>query len=188
MHLPLRKPTRGNSGGCEIGYNTVAMSHLFRAARDCRRLSPVGALTAALFLAYFVALPPHLAHHIADQDHSRPACPHLAQSQHTPAVQCDSPTLAPPIPTETGQAMLPGAPLASSEAALSSPRAPPKGRTFRLVLQPLSATELSGNPDSGGAHPFGGRFRGRSGSSWQAPSPFATWTDRTIRLAMAQCA
>lgn len=120
---------RGNHRGCEIGYNTVAMSHPLRAVRESRQLTPMGALTAALFVAYFVALAPHLVHHIVAEGHSRPACPHLVQSQQAPAVQVDPPTLVPPEPVETLKAVLPEAVALPSPDAPYPPRAPPHALT-----------------------------------------------------------
>ncbi len=85
----------------------------------------LGALTAALFAAYLVALPPHLVHHLFDENHGRPACPHLTQSQHTPELQPDPPTLTPPVQIATVQVLSPGVSLPSANLPLSRPRAPP---------------------------------------------------------------
>lgn len=88
-----------------------------------RRL--LGALTAGLFVAYLVALSPHLVHHLFDEDHGRPVCPHLAQSQQTPELQPDPPHLIPPIQIATVQVLSPGVSLPSPVLALSHSRAPP---------------------------------------------------------------
>ena len=82
-------------------------------------------LAAALFATYLIALPAHLVHHLSDEDHGRPACPHLAQSQHTPEIQTDPPTLTPPIATERLDAPLAGASLRSLRLTASHSRAPP---------------------------------------------------------------
>ena len=89
------------------------------------RLTTTGALTGALFVTYLVALSPHLVHHLFDEDHGRPACPHLAQSQQTPELQPDPPQLIPPIQIATVQVLSPGVSLPSPALALSNSRAPP---------------------------------------------------------------
>lgn len=86
----------------------------------------MGALTAGLFLAYQIALPPHLVHHLFDENRILPTCPHLAQSQQTPELQSDSPTLTPPIPAATLLALLPGVSLPSLDLTVNHPRAPPR--------------------------------------------------------------
>ncbi|HEV8663035.1 MAG TPA: hypothetical protein VGT06_07855 [Candidatus Methylomirabilis sp.] len=103
------------------------MRHVLRAVRHPRRLTPVGALAAALFVAQFLALPPHLVHHIADADDSRATCPQLAQSQQTPVVQVDPPPLVSPGAVEVLPPAPPGALPPSSLVAPHSPRAPPGG-------------------------------------------------------------
>ena len=97
-----------------------------RSVHGSWRLTTVGVLTAGLFLAYLIALPPHLVHHFFDEDQGRPACPYLAQSQETPELQTDPPTLTPPIPTESLHALFPGASPPSSNLAPSQSRAPPR--------------------------------------------------------------
>lgn len=83
-----------------------------------------GAVTG-LFLAYLVTLSPHLVHHLFDQDHGRPACPHLAQSQNTPALEASPVTLTLPNPTEIVLAFAPQVSPAPAEIQASGPRAPP---------------------------------------------------------------
>lgn len=86
----------------------------------------LGALTTGLFVAYLVALSPHLVHHLFDEDHGRPVCPHLAQSQQNPELQPDPPTLPLPSRTETIKAPLPQASPRSPDLPLKHPRAPPR--------------------------------------------------------------
>lgn len=89
-----------------------------------RRL--VGLLTAGLFAAYLLALPPHLVHHLFDEDHGQPECPLLAQSQQNPELQPDPPTLPLPSRTNTIESPLPGASPRLPDLALKHPRAPPR--------------------------------------------------------------
>jgi len=89
------------------------------------RWRAVSAVTAGLFLAYLVTISPHLVHHLFDQDHGRPACPHLAQSQNTPAVEASPVILTLPSPTEIITVSLPGILTPSPEVRASTPRAPP---------------------------------------------------------------
>ena len=85
----------------------------------------VGALTAGLFLAYLIALPPHLVHHLFDESAGRTACPLFAQNQQTPGLQTESPTLIPVSPTEILNPPLSAASLPSPDLPGSRPRAPP---------------------------------------------------------------
>ncbi len=85
----------------------------------------VGALTAGLFLAYLIALPPHLVHHFFDEDQGRTVCPLLAQSQETPGLQTDPLTLIPLSPTEIIHPSLSAASLPSPDLPVGRPRAPP---------------------------------------------------------------
>ena len=85
----------------------------------------VSAVAAGLFLAYLVTLSPHLAHHLFGQDHGRPACPHLAQSQNTPVVEESPVTLTLPSPTQIVLASAPQASPPPAEIQASNPRAPP---------------------------------------------------------------
>lgn len=91
------------------------MGRMLEGFRGSSWLAPVGALTAGLFLAYLITLPPHLVHHLFDEDQGRAACPYFAQSQHSPELRTDPPTLTPPIPGETLQAFVPGAFLPRSD-------------------------------------------------------------------------
>ncbi len=85
----------------------------------------VGALTAGLFLAYLIALPPHLVHHLFNEDQGRTVCPLLAQNQQTPGLQTDPLTLIPLSPTEILNPPLSTASLPSPDLPVSRPRAPP---------------------------------------------------------------
>jgi hypothetical protein len=83
-------------------------------------------LALALFSLYLVAVPPHLVHHLFDQDHGRlGGCPHLAQSQHTPELQPDLPGLARPAPAEILSAPRPGPTPPTVDLAAHLARAPP---------------------------------------------------------------
>ena len=82
-------------------------------------------LTTGLFVTYLVALSPHLVHHLFNEDHGAPVCPHLTQSQQTPELQPDPPRLIPPIQIATVQVLSPGVSLPSPALALSHSRAPP---------------------------------------------------------------
>ncbi len=86
----------------------------------------LGALTVGLFAAYLVALPPHLVHHLFEENHGQHECPLLAQSQQTPELQTDPPALTPPIQIGTVQVLSPGVSLPSPALALSHSRAPPR--------------------------------------------------------------
>ena len=55
----------------------------------------VGASCAAVFLLTFLALAPHLLHHLFEPDHHAASCPFLALSHQAP-MQPDMPNLAPP--------------------------------------------------------------------------------------------
>lgn len=101
------------------------MDRRLRRFRGSWRLTTVGVLTAGLFLAYLIALPSHLVHHLFDEDHGRLTCPLLSTSQHTPEIQTDPPHLPPPIQIATVQVLSPGVSLPPSDLALSRPRAPP---------------------------------------------------------------
>ncbi len=83
-------------------------------------------LTVGLFAAYLLALAPHLVHHLFNDDHGRPACPHLTQSQQNPELQPDPPTLPLPSRTATVEAPLPEASPRSPDLPLKYPRAPPR--------------------------------------------------------------
>ncbi len=85
----------------------------------------VGGLAAALFTAYLVALPPHLVHHLFDEDRGRPNCPHLVQSQQIPELLPDSPGLPPPLPAEAFDAPAPALSFPALPLAVVHPRAPP---------------------------------------------------------------
>jgi hypothetical protein len=101
------------------------MTGTFRGARGYGRLT-LGFLTAGFFLAFLITLPPHLVHHLFEEDHGRPACPHLAHGQQTPAVEPELFTPAPPGPTEPAQALLPRVFLPLLDLAVSPSRAPPR--------------------------------------------------------------
>ena len=91
------------------------------------RLSRVlGVPTAGLFVAYLIALSPHLVHHLFDQEHGVPACPYLAQSQQNPGLQPDPPSLTPPGQVATVPTLPRGALLSAPDLTLSDPRAPPR--------------------------------------------------------------
>ena len=83
-------------------------------------------LTTGLFVTYLVALSPHLVHHLFDYDHDRPVCPHLAQSQQTPELQPDPPTLTPPLLTEGVQVVFAQVLSSAPDLPCSRPRAPPR--------------------------------------------------------------
>lgn len=86
----------------------------------------VGALTAGLVLAYLIALPPHLVHHLFDDAPGGLACSYLAHSQQTPELQSDPATLTPPTPTESFHAVVTGSCLTLPDLSVSYPRAPPR--------------------------------------------------------------
>jgi len=85
-----------------------------------------------LFLAYLISLPPHLVHHLFEEDAGHPECPLLAQSQQTAAIQADPPVLTPPTTAEILEACSPGTSLPTADLTVSHPRAPP--HPLRLVL------------------------------------------------------
>jgi len=89
------------------------------------RPTTMGALTAGFFLVYLITLPPHLVHHLSDEDQGRPACSHLAQSQQTPELQPDPPNLTAPILIETLHALIPESSLPSADLVVGHSRAPP---------------------------------------------------------------
>jgi hypothetical protein len=92
-----------------------------------RRLNQLIAagLTAGLFLAYLIALPPHLVHHLFDGEQDHETCSYLAQSQHTPGLQLGLLTLNPPVCLK----ILIWVPLPlllpSADLTVGHPRAPP---------------------------------------------------------------
>jgi len=92
--------------------------------RRSNRLITAG-FTAGLFLAYLIALPPHLVHHLFDDEHDHESCSYLTQSQHTPGLQFGLPTLSPPacpkILTLVPLPLLPP----SADLTVGYPRAPP---------------------------------------------------------------
>lgn len=57
------------------------------------RLAVSAVFALGLLLAYLVALPPHLVHHVFEHDdeHGQAQCPHLATSQQTADAQVDLP-------------------------------------------------------------------------------------------------
>jgi len=86
----------------------------------------LGVLTAGLFAAYLIALSPHLVHHAFDDDHGVPACPLLAQSQQTPELQPDPPSLPLPSEVDTVLASRIESPLLPPVLPSNHPRAPPR--------------------------------------------------------------
>lgn len=90
------------------------------------RCKTLGVLTAGLFLAYLIALAPHLVHHLFEEGHGQPECSFLAQSQQTHVVQADPPVLTPLAPAEILEAAFPGTPLPPPDLTVSHPRAPPR--------------------------------------------------------------
>ena len=61
------------------------------------RRRTVGALCAGVFLLTFLALAPHLVHHLFEPEHHHAAsCPFLALSHQAP-IQPDALNLAPPL-------------------------------------------------------------------------------------------
>ncbi len=91
---------------------------------------PAGILTAGFFLAYLIALPPHLVHHLFEEDHGQPECPLFAQSQQTPVVQADPSVLTPLAPSEFLEARLPQAALPFADLTIRHSRAPPRSAPF----------------------------------------------------------
>jgi hypothetical protein len=102
------------------------MGRMLKGVRGFGRSAVMGGLTTGLLLAYLMLLPPHFVHHLFDEDLGRPACPLLAQSQHTPWLQADAPSLAPPVATDTIHALLPGVSVPARDLAVSPPRSPPR--------------------------------------------------------------
>ncbi len=107
-------------------YNSHTMGHTLGRLGATWRLRAGGGLVAALFVAYLIELSPHLVHHLFDEDHAPPACSHLAQSQHNPALQADPPALIHLVPTETVEVPLAGGPLPSPALSSGHCRAPPR--------------------------------------------------------------
>ena len=62
--------------------------------RRRRTLSLLSLLLAGALAGYVVTLTPHLVHHLFDGDETQPRCPLLVQSEHTPQVVTDPPSLA----------------------------------------------------------------------------------------------
>lgn len=92
--------------------------------RRLNRLIAAG-FTAGLFLAYLIALPPHLVHHLFDDEHARETCFYLTQSQHTPGLQLGLPTLTPPACPEILTWIPLPLLLPSADLTVGHPRAPP---------------------------------------------------------------
>lgn len=101
------------------------MNGLSRKCCDSRRLRTLGALIVGFFLAYLISLPPHLVHHLFEEDAGHPECPLLAQSQQTPVIQAVPPVLAPLSPAEILEVSLLRVSLPSAVLTISYPRAPP---------------------------------------------------------------
>lgn len=95
-----------------------------------RRWGIGSVLAAGLFLAYLVALPPHLVHHAFDGDHGHPACPHLALSQHETALQPDAPTLAPAVESDAVHVLASRDPAPAFDPGIAPSRAPPRFDPF----------------------------------------------------------
>ncbi len=85
----------------------------------------LGGLTTGLFAAYLIALSPHLVHHLFDENYGGRACPYLAQSQQTPGLQPDPPSLTPPDQVAAVPTLPSGASLPAPDLTLGDPRAPP---------------------------------------------------------------
>ena len=58
-----------------------------------RMFSLLSAFVACLLAGYLVTLTPHLVHHLFDGDDAQPRCPLLVQSDHTPQLSTDPPSL-----------------------------------------------------------------------------------------------
>lgn len=101
------------------------MRYLLRQPWRSTCFAVTAALTVGFVLAYLIALPPHLVHHIFDEDHGQPPCAHLAQSQHAPELQPDPPSLTPPSPAEPCRVPVAITGLPSPEPTAGHPRAPP---------------------------------------------------------------
>lgn len=82
-------------------------------------------LTAGLFLAYLIALPPHLVHHLFDGEPDHETCSYLNQSQHMPGLQLGLPTLSPPVCLKILTWVLLPLLLPSADLTVGHPRAPP---------------------------------------------------------------
>lgn len=102
------------------------MGPMVSEVRRVGRRAIVAALTLGLFVVYLIALPPHLVHHLFDEDSGRLNCPHLSQSQQTPELKADPPTLAPPVLTETPLGLPAGVSASSPDLTVCYPRAPPR--------------------------------------------------------------
>lgn len=92
------------------------------------RLAVLTLFALGLLLVYVVALPPHLVHHLLDDDaHGQPQCHHLAQSQQTPEAQADQPGLLQPPSAAPLPDVLPAVAdaLPTPDRSAESPRAPP---------------------------------------------------------------
>ncbi|MBI1893022.1 MAG: hypothetical protein HYS14_02765 [Candidatus Rokubacteria bacterium] len=92
--------------------------------------SALRALAAAVFLVYLFALPPHLVHHLFDEDQGHLTCPYLAHSQHSPGIQTDPFTLSPPGSAEAHQGLPSPVLLCSDDLTAGNPRAPPRVPPF----------------------------------------------------------
>ena len=58
-----------------------------------RTFSVLSALVACFLAGYLVTLTPHLVHHLFEGDEDQPRCPVLVQSEHTPQLSNDPPSL-----------------------------------------------------------------------------------------------
>ena len=101
--------------------------HSLTAGENLRRRSAtVSLLAAAFLLVYLVAVSPHLVHHLFEENHGRPTCPLLIQSQQTTAeLQPDPPMVGPPNLKGTLADQEPTRVLPGPTAHASQPRAPP---------------------------------------------------------------
>ena|SRR3990170_6939745 len=86
----------------------------------------VRALTAGVFLAYLVVVSPHLVHHLFDDDHAGPPCPHLLQSQQTPGIEAASLVFSPPGEAAPVDPVLTGSSCVSPDLVVIHSRAPPR--------------------------------------------------------------
>ncbi len=92
-----------------------------------RRLSILDALTAGLFVAYLISLPPHLVHHLFDEEQGRPDCPLLALSHQSSKLQsADPPSLNLPAPTDVLCVPCPRAVPPAPDLPATQSRAPPR--------------------------------------------------------------
>lgn len=85
----------------------------------------IRAVTAGCFLAYLLALSPHLVHHLLEESRDQGYCPHFALSQQTPEAQMDPPALLPPDPARASAACLTRLVLLVRDLPARHPRAPP---------------------------------------------------------------